>query len=157
MAGSEFPYRAAYVACNPKCGVNPGDPCRYGCVGCGQCVEVCDSGAARIIDGIAVIDRDKCTACGRCIEVCPRAVIRINEITDPIVVVCSNREPAAAAKQQCTTSCIGCGLCAKSCCSGAAKVEEGLAVIDRNLCLSCGLCAVQCPRGAIADLRGILT
>jgi dissimilatory sulfite reductase (desulfoviridin) alpha/beta subunit len=41
------------------------------CTGCGKCVEVCEVGAASIVDGKAVIDYDKCVMCGRCVVNCP--------------------------------------------------------------------------------------
>ena len=59
--------------------------------------------------------------------------------------------------ESCEYGCIGCGICKRSCPSGAAKVKENLSVIDEELCLSCGMCAVKCPRHAIYDLRGVLT
>lgn len=40
------------------------------CVGCGECAEVCPSGAHQIKDGKHLFEREKCTACGRCAEVC---------------------------------------------------------------------------------------
>ena len=157
MASKKFPYKAAYVACNKNCRVNLEDPCRYGCVGCGQCVENCRFDAIHInAAGVAEIDEEKCMACGKCVKVCPREVILIHEIANYIAVTCSNREPGAAARSQCETSCIGCGLCEKTCTAGAITVRENLAHIKEDLCLSCGMCAVKCPRGAIADLRGIL-
>lgn len=158
MASKKFPYKAAYVACNPNCAVELTDPCRFGCVGCGQCVEACPFGAVSLsAAGVAVIDAERCMACGKCVKICPREVIHIHEIANTIVVTCSNKEPGAAARKKCSTSCIGCGICAKNCTAGAIKVEDSLAHIKDDLCLSCGMCAVNCPRGAIADLKGVLT
>lgn len=74
-----------------------------------------------------------------------------------IVVKCSNKSKGAAAKKQCEVSCIGCGICEKTCTAGAIRVTENHAVINEELCLSCGMCAVKCPRHAIYDLRGIYT
>ncbi|MBC7078619.1 MAG: 4Fe-4S binding protein [Synergistales bacterium] len=45
--------------------------------------------------------------------------------------------------------CQGCGVCAKTCPTGAIKVEEGKTVIDETLCNYCGACVAACPYGAI--------
>lgn len=153
-----FPYKAAYVACNENCRVNLENPCRFGCVGCGQCVEACKFDAIHIGPaGVAVVDEEKCIACGACTRVCPREVIHIHECANYIVVTCSNELKGAEAKDNCQDSCIGCGICEKTCTAGAIKVVNNVARITESLCLSCGMCAVKCPRGAIRDLRGILT
>lgn len=39
------------------------------CIGCGECVRVCPSGASGTLEQISV-DRTKCIGCGKCTEVC---------------------------------------------------------------------------------------
>ena len=152
----KFPYQAALVACNGGCEAGK-EACTYGCTGCGSCVNACRFGAAAINErGTAEISEDLCTACGACVRACPRQIIHIHECANYIVVKCSNREKGPLARQQCPRSCIGCGLCERSCTAGAIRVVENCAVVEEAICLSCGMCAVKCPRGAIYDLRGIL-
>ena len=73
-----------------------------------------------------------------------------------MVVKCSNKSKGQEAKKQCQVSCIGCGICQKTCTAEAIKVTDNCAVINEDLCLSCGMCVVKCPRHAIYDLRGII-
>ncbi len=40
------------------------------CIGCGECVPVCPSGAHSIENGLHFFDREKCIACGKCEKVC---------------------------------------------------------------------------------------
>ena len=40
------------------------------CVGCGQCLEICPSGATISIEGKPRYLRDNCVACGECCKVC---------------------------------------------------------------------------------------
>ncbi len=41
------------------------------CLGCGQCVLVCDVDALVSKFGLAVVDPEQCVACGDCIDACP--------------------------------------------------------------------------------------
>ena len=51
--------------------------CRYGCLGYGSCVEVCDFDAISIENGAAKVDVEKCMGCLKCTSVCPRNLITV--------------------------------------------------------------------------------
>ena len=51
--------------------------CSYGCMGFGSCVKACQFDAIHVIDGVAVVDKEKCVACGKCVAACPKGLIQI--------------------------------------------------------------------------------
>lgn len=137
--------------CKAAMTVQGGDKlCAQGCLGYGTCVDVCDFDAIKIVDGLAVIDKDKCKACGKCIEACPRNVIEFVPYSQEVIVECKNTEFGKAVKQECTTGCIGCKMCERTCPFGAIKVENNIAKIDYEKCKQCMVCTVKCPTGAIS-------
>lgn len=124
--------------------------CAYGCLGFGSCVKKCSFGAIRIIDGVAVVDREKCGGCGACIAECPRHIIvMIPYERKNAVVACNSAANGKTVRAVCSAGCIGCGICAKNCPSGAITVESSLASVDAEKCTGCGLCAEKCPRKII--------
>ena len=89
--------------------------CTFGCLGYGDCVQVCNYDAIFIEDGLARVDYEKCIGCGACTKACPRGIISIEgfkEKTMP-VVACSNKDKAKDAKAVCNNACVGCKACAK--------------------------------------------
>ena len=40
------------------------------CIGCGECVKVCEQNAQHLEDGQRLYARDNCTVCGQCVETC---------------------------------------------------------------------------------------
>lgn len=46
------------------------------CNGCGDCLEVCPTGAIGLVDGKAVINGSECVGCGVCLRVCSEGAIR---------------------------------------------------------------------------------
>lgn len=178
MAVAESEPKVAVVRCNGSCANRPrlieysglrscavmnacgaGETaCGFGCLGCGDCVEVCNFGAIQINEetGLPEVDESKCTACGACSKACPRRIIEIRkkgkvikEQARRVWVSCVNKDKGPVAMKACNVSCIGCGKCQKVCKFDAITVENGLAFIDSEKCKACGMCVRECPRKAI--------
>lgn len=45
------------------------------CLACGACVEVCDPGSRRLVDGQLLWDLTLCNLCGACVRVCPAEAV----------------------------------------------------------------------------------
>ena len=119
--------------------------CLQGCLGYGSCVKACQFDAIHVVDGVAMVDRDKCVACGKCAAACPQNLIEIIPAKNQYAVGCSNIERFPVLKTQCDAGCRGCGVCVKQCPTGAITVTNNLAHIDYEKCISCGKCAEKCP------------
>ena len=156
----------AHVACNGACNDNTkkfiynaprtcrsanmmyqGDrECAYGCLGYGDCSNVCPRDAIEITErGIAVVDQRKCIGCGLCVRTCPNGLINLVKDTVRVVVKCSNHDKGAATRKVCLDGCIACGKCQKACPHDAIHVIDNLATIDYDKCTSCGKCREVCP------------
>lgn len=123
--------------------------CGYGCTGFGSCVKVCQFDAIHVIDGIAVVDKEKCTSCGLCIKECPNNLIELVPYETGHFVRCNSKDKGKDVKAACSIGCIGCMMCVKACEFDAVKVENNLARIDYSKCTNCGKCAVKCPTKVI--------
>lgn len=134
------------------------ETCRWGCLGGGDCTEVCRLQAVYINSrGVAEVDPEKCAGCGLCVKACPRGLIRITPVEYNIYPACVSEDAGAQTRKVCETGCIACGICVKNCPMSAIRIENNHAVIDEEKCIACGMCAVKCPRGAIRDYNGIFT
>ncbi len=100
--------------------------CTFGCLGLGDCVEVCKFDAIHIVNGLAVVDYEKCVGCGACVRACPRNIIQMVPFhADAMAVVaCSNLDPGKVVRGDCTVGCIGCGIC--------AKLDDIFTIADNN-------------------------
>ena len=123
--------------------------CAYGCMGYGTCVKACQFDAIHIVDGVAVVDKEKCVACGKCVAACPNHLIELVPYKAEHLVQCSSHDKGKDVKAKCENGCIGCTLCTKQCEVGAIHMENNLAVIDYSLCTNCGKCAAKCPAKVI--------
>ena len=121
----------------------------YGCMGYGSCVKACDFDAIHIVDGVAVVDKEKCVACGKCVATCPNHLIELVPYDAKHLVQCSSHDKGKDVKAKCDNGCIGCTLCTKQCESDAIHMDNNVAVIDYEKCTNCGKCAVKCPAKVI--------
>ncbi|MDR1003649.1 MAG: Fe-S cluster domain-containing protein [Prevotellaceae bacterium] len=170
--------RVAVVRCNGTCANRPrtnlydGAPscaiaaalyggetgCSYGCLGCGDCVTVCQFGAIRMNPetGLPAVDEAACTACGACVKACPKHIIELRpqgKKSRRIYVECVNKDKGAVARKACSVACIGCGKCVKVCAFDAIAMENNLAYIDPNQCRLCRKCVEECPQHTIVELN----
>lgn len=123
--------------------------CSFGCLGCGTCVDACAFDAIDIVDGVAVIDKDKCVSCGKCITACPKNIIELVPYSSEYIVKCKSTDAGRDVRQSCSIGCIGCQICVKACPKEAITFENNLAKIDYEKCINCSICAGKCPTKAI--------
>ncbi len=126
--------------------------CEYGCLGYGSCISVCDNDAISIVNGIAVVDREKCLGCGKCAKECPKGLIEMVPYESYYLVACNSNEKGVNVKKSCSAGCIGCTLCTRDCPTDAITVSNFLAHIDVEKCCGCGLCADKCPQKVIQEV-----
>lgn len=127
--------------------------CEYGCLGLGSCLKACDFGAIDIIDGIAVINKDKCVACARCVLECPKDLIEMVPDDKKVRVACASLDRGKPVKDNCSTGCIACKMCVKACEFDAIHVDKNIARIDYDKCTECDACVEKCPTNAILHLK----
>lgn len=123
--------------------------CKYGCIGLGDCADVCEYNAIKIENGLAKIIPSLCVACGQCIIACPNKLISLKPKSKTVDVLCSSADNGKSTKLACSCGCIGCKMCERKCPNGAIKIESFHAVIDYEKCTSCGDCKDVCPVNAI--------
>ncbi len=145
-------YRYQGIADCRKLALIPGHgekECSFGCMGYGSCVTACKFDAIHVVNGVAVVDKEKCVGCSACTKVCPNRLIELRPYAAKYAVACSSTLKGKDVKAKCTTGCIGCGICAKQCEAGAVTVENNIARIDYEKCVGCGKCAEKCPQKII--------
>lgn len=136
--------------------------CGYGCLGCGDCVGVCQFDAIHMNPntGLPVVDESKCTSCGACVKACPRYIIELRNKGPKghrVYVQCVSKDKGVIAKKACRVACIGCGKCEKVCEYDAITIENNLSYIDFNKCQMCTTCVDECPTGAIVKINFPIT
>ena len=118
--------------------------CTYGCMGYGSCVFVCKFDAIHIVNGVALVDKEKCVGCGACTRVCPNGLIELRPYESRYAVACSSQLKGKEVRDKCSAGCIGCGICVKQCEAGAITVENNIAHIDYEKCAGCGAARFGC-------------
>lgn len=149
-AGTDYDYYGI-EDCRMLSFVPNGGPksCNHGCLGFGTCAQVCPFDAIHVMNGVAVVDKEKCKACGKCLDICPKKLITLIPYKAKQVVACSSSDKGPVTMKSCKVGCIGCGICVKACPMEAISVSEFHAEINQVKCNGCGTCAEKCPKKAI--------
>ncbi len=128
--------------------INGTKSCAFGCIGFGDCVEVCPFNAISMgQDGIPHVNYKKCVGCGKCAKACPKKLFSIIniEVKGPIALCSCKNDNKPQIKKDCSVGCFKCGLCAKKCPEQCIDVSSGIPVVDYSKCTSCGTCISACP------------
>ena len=62
---------------------------------------------------------------------------------------CVSTDKGPVARKACSSACIGCGICFKTCTHDAIVFGNNIAYIDYTKCKLCRECEAVCPTGAI--------
>lgn len=168
--------RVAVLRCNGACEFRPriniydGSPscalasalyggdtgCHYGCLGFGDCVEVCKFDALSMNNDtdLPEVTDENCTACEACVKECPRNLFELrkrNKKDRKIYVACMNEDKGGIAKRNCSVACTGCTKCFIVCPFEAIEMNNNLAFIDAVKCRLCRKCVPECPTGSIIE------
>lgn len=136
------------------------------CLNCGLCVEACENGALRMIDGKIRCDPSICTECETmaCTEVCPVGTLKPSDIPGMglkgycvscgrCVKACDVNEARNFKKVtwdgSVSDDCISCGICSEICPKDAITLKRGTIEVDPNKCILCEKCGIHCPVDAI--------
>lgn len=123
--------------------------CYYGCMGFGDCANVCEHDAITVCNGVASIDPEKCVGCTKCVAACPKHLISCVSKKRQAVVRCSNCDKGADTRRVCKTGCIGCMRCVKACPKSAITINGFHAQVNADKCIGCGKCVDVCKQGCI--------
>ncbi len=126
--------------------------CPYGCLGLGDCADVCKFNAIIVENGVARVDPVNCTGCGVCTAACPNHLISLRPADQKSFVACRNLDRGNVTRKICQRGCIGCMRCEKGCPTGAIKVTDNCAIIDFDKCTDCGKCIETCPTHALESI-----
>ena len=91
--------------------------CPFGCLGFGDCVDVCPENAISIDPekNIAIIDHEKCIGCGLCVKECPNNLIEVVSADLPQYLGCSyTSKKNILGRERCDVGCIHCRICEKT-------------------------------------------
>lgn len=131
-----------------------GKGCFWGCLGQGDCMEVCDFDAIYMNEfSLPVVIDEKCTACGDCVEVCPKDLFSLHPVSHRLWVACKNLEQGDEILEDCEVACTACARCAMDAPNGLIEMKNNLPVVDYSKNHNTKVPIQRCPTGAIVWLE----
>lgn len=89
-----------------------------------------------------ITDDVKCTGCGTCEEVCSKAYFKTVDREKSAIRVVKDSDKFKV------EVCDQCGDCTKMCSPrAAARADNGVVRISKNVCVGCLICVAECLRG----------
>ncbi|MDJ0939226.1 MAG: RnfABCDGE type electron transport complex subunit B [Woeseiaceae bacterium] len=107
-----------------------GKGCFWGCLGLGDCEQVCDFDAISMNEhALPVVSEALCTACNDCVEICPKDLFSLHPASHRLWVACKNLEAGDELLEDCDVACTACAKCAMDG-KGIIEMQDNLPVID---------------------------
>lgn len=126
-----------------------GKGCFWGCLGLGDCDEVCDFDAISMDEfSMPVVDEALCTACNDCVEVCPKDLFSLHPKSHRLWVACKNLEKGDQILGDCEVACTACAKCAMDA-PNLITMKNNLPVVDYGSAHATKVPIERCPTGAI--------
>jgi len=125
--------------------------CKNGCIGLGDCVQVCPFGALSMTDGhIPEVDVEKCTGCAVCVASCPKDLYQLYPRSHRVELSCVSKDRGNVVRSSCMVGCIQCRKCVSKCPAGAITWDGATILIDHVRCVAYGpscneACVDICP------------
>lgn len=130
-----------------------GKGCFWGCLGLGDCKEVCDFEAIYLDEfSIPVVVEDNCTACNECVLVCPKGLFSLHPQSHRLWVACKNQEAGDEILENCEVACTACARCALDAPGGLITMSNNLPVVDYAKNHNTQVPIQRCPTGSIVWL-----
>jgi Na+-translocating ferredoxin:NAD+ oxidoreductase RNF subunit RnfB len=133
-----------------------GKGCNWGCLGLGDCEEVCLLDAIYMNDDeLPVVIPDRCTACNDCVIACPKDLFELMPLEQKLIVQCKNLLKGDAAEDLCSVACNACNRCVADSEPGVIEMINNLAVINyEKNDLTSRKAIERCPTKAIVWVEG---
>lgn len=127
-----------------------GKSCTWGCLGLGDCEDVCGFDAINMdIFSLPIVDEYKCTACNDCVEVCPKDLFSLQPVNRRLWINCSNLEKGDDILSDCEVACTACERCVMDAPDELIVMKNNLPVIDYGKDSQNQIPIQRCPTGAI--------
>ncbi len=158
QGGSNVARRHAEYTGHPSCRgaalvAGGGKGCYWGCLGYGDCADVCDFDAIVMNEHeLPVVSEVLCTACGDCVEICPKDLFTLHPVSHRLWVACKNLEFGDEILEECQVGCTACGRCAADA-PALIEMQANLPVVDYAGRHTTREPIERCPTGAIVWLE----